>query len=151
MAFYCRKPTRIPGYDYSKCNYYFITICTNEKECIFGSPRNLHAFGNIVKEHIEEMESHYTSVKVDKFVVMPNHVHMIMILEAADSNPSISSIIALFKTGVTKQIRLQRPDIKVWQRSFHDHIIRNQNSYEKIWNYIDNNPLKWEEDCFYVR
>lgn len=151
MAFFSRKPTRIPGYDYSKCNYYFITLCTYDKKCIFGSPQNLNRLGKIVQEHIENIKNHYKSVRVDNYVVMPNHVHMIITLQDEIHNPNISSLVALFKTGVTKQIRLIEPDMKVWQRSFHDHIIRNQRSYEKIWEYIENNPLKWEEDCFYLR
>lgn len=151
MAFFSRKPTRIPGYDYSKCNYYFITLCTYDKKCIFGSPQNLNRLGKIVQEHIENIKNHYKSVRVDNYVVMPNHVHMIIALQDEIHNPNISSLVALFKTGVTKQIRLIEPDMKVWQRSFHDHIIRNQRSYEKIWEYIENNPLKWEEDCFYLR
>ena len=80
---------------------------------------------------------------------MPNHVHAIIVLENGFINPSISKIVGLYKTGVTKQLRKMRPDILVWQRSFYDHIIRNQKSYEEIWTYIDNNPLKWEMDKLY--
>ena len=113
MAFFSRKPTRIPGYDYSKCNYYFITLCTYDKKCIFGSPQNLNRLGKIVQEDIENIKNHYKSVRVDNYVVMPNHVHMIIALQDEIHNPNISSLVALFKTGVTKQIRLIEPDMKV--------------------------------------
>ena len=149
MNFYSRKPTRIPGYDYSKVNYYFITICTHEKKCIFGTPSQLNQFGLIAKKHIENLEIHYESVKVDKYVVMPNHVHLILILDQQVKNQDISKIVGLLKMGITREIRSHVPDLNLWQRSFHDHVIRNQQGYEKIWSYIENNPLKWEEDCFY--
>jgi hypothetical protein len=62
----------------------------------------------------------------------------------------VAVIIGQYKTSVTKRIRQNKPGFQVWQRSFHDHVIRNQAGYEKIWTYIDNNPLKWDEDCFYL-
>lgn len=151
MAYYSRKPTRIPEYDYSKCNYYFITMCSYEKKCIFGKPGDLNHNGKIVETHIKNLESYYKSLKVDNYVVMPNHVHMILILEDQEENPNISSVVGAFKTGVTKAIRMIEPNKKVWQRSFHDHIIRNQKSYERIWMYIEDNPRRWEEDCFFDR
>ena len=105
--------------------------------------------GEIVKKHIHQLSDYYQSVSVDKFVVMPNHIHMILVLNE-ERNPSVSQIIALFKTGVTKELRKKSPEFKVWQRSFHDHIIRNQASYEKIWLYIEANPMNWDKDCFYA-
>ena len=150
MQFYSRKATRIPGYDYSRCNFYFITICTHEKKCIFGSPNNLNSWGMIANEHIRRIEEHYPSVKVNQYVIMPNHVHMIIEMEDHANNPNVSMLVGLYKTGVTKQIRQECPNIQVWQRSFHDHIIRNQHGYEKIWTYIRDNPKKWEMDCFYI-
>lgn len=150
MQFYSRKPTRIPGYDYSKSNYYFITICTHEKKCIFGSPNRLNVWGNIANDHISRIVENYPTVKVDKHVVMPNHVHLIIVMEDSKQNPDISLLVGLYKTGVTKRIRQESPEAQIWQRSFHDHIIRSKQGYEKIWTYIDNNPIKWEMDCFYV-
>jgi len=80
---------------------------------------------------------------------MPNHVHLILILENGEKNPDVPLIIGQFKRGVTKEIRSIFAEMEVWQRSFHDHVIRNQAGYEKIWEYIENNPLMWEKDCFY--
>ena len=146
-----RKSPRIPNYDYSLPNYYFITVCTHEKKCIFGLPGDQTQIGKIVEKHIRNISEYYDTVIVDKYVVMPNHVHMILVLKDAESNPNVPLIIAQFKRGVTKEIHSIEPNMTVWQRSFHDHIIRNQAGYEKIWTYIENNPQKWEEDCFYCR
>jgi REP element-mobilizing transposase RayT len=149
MPFYKRKSPRIPNYDYSKGNYYFVTFCTYEHRCIFGRPGELNQFGLIAQRDILNIPQHYAGVTIDKFVVMPNHIHMIIVLEDRVDNPSISKIIALYKTGVTKQLRRFDPNLQVWQRSFHDHIIRNQKGYEQIWSYIDYNPIQWEMDKFY--
>ena len=150
MEIKSRKPTRIPGYDYSKCNYYFITICTHNKKCIFGTADQLSPWGCIARDHIRRIEENYPSVRVNPFIVMPNHVHMILEMDDSENNPDITMLIGLYKTGVTKEIRRTNPDVQVWQRSFHDHIIRNQRSYERIWNYVVHNYEKWEQDCFYM-
>ena len=153
MAYYRRKPTRIPGYDYSTENYYFITICAYEKKCIFGKPEQLNEVGQIAQKCIEKISDIFCSVRVDNYVVMPNHIHCIITLEGTDYgviHPSVSTVIGQYKMTVTKQVREIYPNMKVWQRSFHDHIIRNQKSYERIWNYVEYNAQKWDEDCFYT-
>ena len=148
MTYYSRKSARIPNYDYTTCNYYFVTICTHNRRCIFGLPDNLNTNGKIAKKHIEEIEKHYDSVKVDQYAVMPNHIHMIVVME--NSNHNLNQIIAQYKSGVTREIRERYSDITVWQRSYHDHVIRDRKSYETIWNYIEGNPLNWNKDCFYI-
>ena len=149
MTYYERKSPRIPYYDYSTCNYYFITICTHNRRCIFGKPESLNSWATIVQDHVLRIEEHYNGVRVDKYVVMPNHVHLILVLESG-KNPNCSQIIAQFKAGVSRQIHSMAPDVKLWQRSYHDHVIRNQKEYEKIWLYIEANPKQWEKDCFYI-
>ena len=149
MVFYRRKSTRLPNYDYSTCNYYFITICTNERKCIFGKPGCLNNLGKTAEEHIQKMPSYYQNVFIDKYIVMPNHVHMILKLQG-EGNPPVTQIIGQYKRGVTNKIREKIPDMKVWQRSFHDHIIRSQATYEQIWLYIDANPQNWSKDQLYV-
>lgn len=148
-----RKSPRMPGFDYSTENYYFVTVCTNEKKCLFGKPGQLNTFGNIVKRQIEEICEHFPRVQVDNFVVMPNHIHMILIL-GCDLNsgtlPSLETVVGSLKSGVSKQIHKLKPDITVWQRSFHDHVIKNQKAYENIWQYVTYNHQKWTEDCFYI-
>ena len=141
MTFYSRKSARIPNYDYSACNYYFVTICTHNRHCLFGSPDHLNLLGNIAQKHIKQIPEHYDGVKIDQYVVMPNHIHMIVILENRSHN--LNQIIAQYKSGVTREIKAQNLEITVWQRSYHDHVIRNQRSYENIWNYIVENPMNW--------
>ena len=151
MNFPERKSPRIPGYDYATPNYYFVTICTHEKVCLFGKPNQLNQMGQIAKEHLRQIPCIYPAIKLDKYVVMPNHVHAILIVEDSIGNKDLISAVGQYKMSVTKRIRSQYGPINVWQRSFHDHVIRNQRSYEKIWLYIEDNPRKWEDDCFYMK
>ena len=142
-----RKYPRIKGYDYSQNNFYFITICTDQKKCIFGKVNSLNKFGEIVEKALKKIEEHFSGIRIDKYVIMPNHIHVIV--EIAGKGSNLINAVGSFKSAVTKKIHETDPELKVWQRSFYDHVIRNQKSYEKIWNYIETNPIKWEEDCFY--
>lgn len=144
-----RKSPRIPGYDYTSANFYFITICTHEKKCIFGNPGELNWMGKAAEDNLLLISQQNPAVRLDKYVVMPNHIHMIMDFQKS-GEADLNVVIGQYKMSVTKRIRQTIPEFQVWQRSYHDHVIRNQASYEKIWMYIENNPLKWEEDCFYV-
>ena len=148
MAVYSRKPTRMPGYDYKTCGYYFITICTADKKCMFGTTKQLNEWGKIAEQDLMEIPQHFSSVQIDAFIIMPNHVHMILNIEQ-ESTVSVNHIIGLYKSGVSRKIRKNVPDVKIWQRSYHDHVIRNQAEYEKTWEYVTYNRQKWEEDCYY--
>ena len=151
-----RKLPRLRGYDYSSENYYFITICTHQKKCLFANGKQLTALGRIAQEDLLEIPLHFEGVKLDKHVVMPNHIHAIIAIgcdnqaERSRPFPTLSTIVGLYKSGVSRKIREMRPGVVVWQKSFHDIIIRNTAAYEEIWNYIDENPLKWELDEFYT-
>ena len=149
MSFYSRKSARIPNYDYSAENYYFITVCTHNRRCIFGPPMQLNRVGQIAWEHINQISSHYSNISVDKFVVMPNHIHLILYVGSGNKNDA-EQVIAQYKSGVSRTVRKIYPEMKLWQRSFHDHVIRNQADYERIWTYIEGNPQCWAKDCFYV-
>lgn len=155
-----RKPNRLPQFDYSTPGAYFITICTKNRECVFwdsvgasiARPQELRlsAYGKIVKRAIQSIPVHYPAVTVDCYVVMPNHVHLLLQINTDSygrpmAAPTISTVIQQFKGIVTKQI-----GHPVWQKLFHDHVIRGEKDYLKIWEYIDNNPLQWELDCFYT-
>jgi len=150
MTYYQRKSTRIPNYDYSSCNFYFLTICTHNRRCIFGKPDRLNEFGQTGQKHILNLQKHYQGLSVVKFVVMPNHIHMIIQLEDHPQAPDICQVMAQYKSGVAREMHKSHPNLTVWQRSFHDHVIRNQKSFENIWLYIEGNPQCWEKDCFYV-
>ncbi|MBE6770482.1 MAG: hypothetical protein E7548_07020 [Ruminococcaceae bacterium] len=157
-----RKPTRLKNYNYSSNGYYFITICTHNRKNIlcdivgdgvYDIPKTtLFHCGEIVEKYIQKMNYQYDNVCVDKYVIMPNHIHLILAVEnsgtsraPSPTNNAVSHAISTFKRFVNKEIGQN-----IFQRSFHDHIIRNEQDYLKIWNYIDTNPLKWEEDCFYI-
>ena len=158
-----RKPTRLKGYDYSTPGAYFITICTHNKQCILGdiivgqglapAEINLSQYGNIAKDQLLDLENRYKSIKIDKYVIMPNHIHLIMRINnpaGASPCPTISDIICSFKSLTTRACnKSDNKTQKIFQTSFHDHIIRNEKDYKKIWEYIDTNAIKWKQDCFY--
>ena len=150
MAYYSRKSARISNYDYSVCNSYFVTICTHNRRCLFGEPDSLNHLGDIAFRDILQIPLHFPSVHIDHFVVMPNHIHLIVTIGSGSRNPDLNQIIGQYKSGVTRKIRELNPDMDIWQRSFHDHVIRSQKEYEKIWAYIDGNPMNWDKDCFYI-
>lgn len=138
---------------------YFVTVCTKNRRCLFWDivgasiarpqPFRLSAWGEIVDKTIREIPSYYAAITVDRYTVMPNHIHLLLQIQTDSDGrpivtPTISTVVQQFKGAVTKQIG--QP---VWQKLFYDHVIRNQQDYDEIWKYIDNNPVKWKEDCFY--
>ena len=151
-----RKSTRIKEYDYSKNGAYFVTICTHNKKCILSNivgeglcalPQNsLTIIGKEIEKSIQYINDNYAGVKIEKYVVMPNHIHLIVILNnsGGDGTPPLQNVIGQLKSYTSNKFG----DI-LWQRSFHDHIIRDENDYQKIWQYIDTNIIKWKNDCFY--
>ena len=142
-----RKHPRLKEYDYTTYNYYFVTLCAYDKRCLFGTVEQLSAVGKLAEDFMRIIPEHFPGVVVDKYVVMPNHIHGILILSDVD----LSVVVGQYKAAVTKYARELFPGISVWQTSFHDHIIRNQADYERIWQSIEGNPGKWMEDCFYVK
>ena len=143
-----RKSPRIPGYDYATPNYYFITICTHEKNCIFWSGGKLNTFGQIAFDAAMQISAHFPGNRVDRFVVMPNHIHMILVVEPGGTDATV--VIGQYKSQVSKEIHKIDPKRKIWQTSFHDHGIRNYRQYQHIREYMDTNPMRWKEDCFFV-
>lgn len=143
-----RKSPRMKGFDYSTPTAYFITICTHQKKCIFGSPSQLNSYGQTAHRLLAELSNHIPGVKLEHFVIMPNHVHMLLTLTQAVSS-GVSEIVSLYKAAVSREIHRSNPDLTVWQRSFHDHVVRTQDAWERIWKYIEENPYIWESDCFY--
>jgi len=153
-----RKSTRLKGYDYSSPGAYFVTICTRERKCILSEifvgeglcalPKSiLSPVGTIVEKSIQYINDNYEGVIIEKYVIMPNHVHLIVTLNAeGDGTPSLQKVVGQLKSYTTKKYG----DI-FWQRSYHDHIIRNEEDYRKIWGYVDTNAARWEKDCFYEK
>ncbi len=148
-----RKQVRLKDYDYSQNGYYFITICTHNRENVFWNCRGgqwppVNENGDIVKNAIENIPKIYKGYNVDKYVIMPNHIHFILVIAHNDGRPmtapTVSWVVNQFKGFVTKKI-----GYVIWQKSYYEHIIRNEREYQKIYEYIENNPLKWKEDKYY--
>ena len=159
-----RKQNRLQNWNYSSPAAYFVTRCTQNRtpflsEILVGAespgPR-LTKYGRITDDVIRQISDKYPMVQREKYVIMPNHIHFIFRIEwelcgPGNPAPTISTVMAWFKYQATKEINALDgiSGRRVFQRSFHDHIIRNQAEYEKIWLYMDQNPLTWEQDCFY--
>jgi REP element-mobilizing transposase RayT len=145
-----RKRTRLKEYDYSNNAYYFITICVNDKSEVFGKVENnsviLNDYGLIIEKNLLYLMERFKSVEIDYYVIMPNHFHVIIILdnENDESKISISNIIGAFKSITAIELhKMGLTDFK-WQRSFYDRIIRDEKELFNIRQYIEQNPLRWE-------
>ena len=158
-----RKPIRLKNYDYSAPGAYFITICTREKRCILSSiqkpsaggvgdgapavPRvRLTSVGQIVDKTITDAQAHYGWLSVDRYVIMPNHVHLLITVKAGGTPRAASPTKAAVPAFVSslKSITVRRCGVPLWQRSFYDHIVRNEAEYREIAEYIDANPARWK-------
>ena len=146
--FHIRKHPRMAYYDYTTPNYYFVTICAKNKKCIFGTLHQNNMYGDIAQKGLLEIPKHFDKVYIDKYIVMPNHIHAIIVLE--NGAKALPTVIGQYKAYVSREIHRIDPTKEVWQSSFHDHVIRNQSAYERIWNYIDGNREKWQEDCYFA-
>lgn len=156
LPFQTRKPNRLRSYDYSQNGAYFLTVCTQDKRCVLWNGRepqvldpadtsHLSMAGQAADAAIKGIPLHYPGTVLDKYVVMPNHIHAILLLSRTGAAvPSVSQIIRQMKCATA---RLSGPSL--WQKSFHDHIIRDEAEYQKIWTYIDLNPIRWREDCYF--
>lgn len=142
-----RKRIRLQYYDYSEENMYFITICIKDRLEILGKiieeNINLTKEGNIVKQNISKIQKIYKNVIINEYVIMPNHIHILLLINYK-SNVTISKVIKHFKTNITREI-----GYSVWQKSFYEHIIRNEKEYLQIKKYIKNNVINWKKDKYF--
>ena len=150
-----RKLPRLNGFDYSSENYYFVTICTKDKKCIFGDPDHLNEFGRLAEKELQGISAHYDGIEVEKYVIMPNHIHAVIVIgcdgaERSRPFPTLSTVVGQYKSGVARKIHARCPELEVWQKSFYDSIIRNDNAHMEIWKYIDENQIKWQLDGLFV-
>ena len=155
-----RKPNRLTEYDYSTPNAYFITVCTQNRknlfwtdvEAVIDRPENipLTNLGMMVKQVIYDITRHYPAITVDLAVVMPNHIHLLLQINTdADGRPMAAPTISTV-INQTKGIISKKAGFSVWQKGFYDHVIRGEQDYSDIWNYIEGNPGKWTEDKLYI-
>jgi putative transposase len=156
-----RRSIRLKGYDYSRCGAYFITLCLqNRKDVLFGeiidAVMNLNDAGKLVDFTWNDLINHNDNIVLDSSMIMPDHFHGIIIIEnpivGAGSRPvklpTLSEIVRQFKTFSARRINelRQASGIPVWQRNYYEHIIRNDEELYRIREYIDNNPLNWENN-----
>jgi len=180
-----RKSVRLKGFDYSSPGYYFITICTYERQHLFGDivDKTMHQndYGKIAETELLRTKEKRNYIDIEKYVIMPNHIHLLVVIkDGADitntdtarrvptterfGQPTIKSIptiIRAYKSATCNEIRkyvgtrravsdeLPQTDT-IWQDRYHEHIIRDQDEYRRIWQYIDENPAKWTEDKYYI-
>ncbi|WP_337593212.1 transposase [Vescimonas sp.] len=183
-----RKPLRLKGYDYATPGAYFVTVCTRNKNWMFGeneplTPSDSSFVGRdpcvpppttttkynsrantareIVSHWIDRIPSKFPNYTVDKWVVMPNHIHLLLQLHAADAaghmGPALQDVIRWYKTMTTNACiqavingKMRPFEKTVWQTSFYDEVIRDESHYLRIWQYIDDNPAHWAEDEYYI-
>lgn len=160
-----RKKNRLENYDYSSCGAYFITICTKDRKNLFwlkNQPNfvgediilppdyvKLSSLGKIANETVKVIPQYYPQVELLQYVIMPNHIHLILFIPYNDGRMISSPTNIINVVGQTKRQISRKIGMPIWQRSFHDHVIRDKNDYEKISKYIYENPIKWQYDCFY--
>jgi len=148
-----RRSLRLRNYDYASPGAYFLTICTHGRVSMFGQitdgAMSLNPFGEAAAACWQDLPSHYPNANLDAFVVMPNHVHAILILEDV-SRPAhgLSEVIRGFKTFSARRINILRlsAGTPLWQRGYHEHIVRNETALKKIRDYINANPARWADD-----
>jgi len=166
-----RKSIRLKNYDYSLPGEYFITLCTHDKVCMFGEAiedeMRLTPTGEIAKRCWEEIPKHFPNVELDEHIIMPNHIHGIIIINplvGVDNHNSsvgveyiqplpktfqhvipnsLGSIIRSYKAAISRECRKQKYSDFSWQRNYYEHIIRNDKDLNNIREYISNNPIKW--------
>jgi REP element-mobilizing transposase RayT len=166
-----RRSIRLHNYDYSQAGAYFFTLCTQNRECLFGTvvedTVRLNDVGRMVQEIWRALPDYYPGVELDNFVVMPNHIHGIVLLNdvgarfiapnngqgtenkgAINRAPAVGEIIRAFKARCTRGINQLRglQGASIWQRNYYEHVIRNESSFHEIREYIVNNPARWAMD-----
>ena len=161
-----RRSLRLPGYDYTQTGAYFITICTTGRVCVLGDvvdgEIHLSEFGRLANSVWLELPRYYPHVRLDAWVVMPNHVHGILILEPSDDvvgagfkpaptgtrrRHGIPEVVRAFKTFSARRINATRGAVgtSFWQRNYFEHVIRDGKSLDRIRRYIVENPARWDE------
>lgn len=156
MTYPARKNPRLKDYDYASAGAYFVTICTHHKQAIFGQIKQglmeLNPYGQQAERAWQEIPQHFSTVVLDEFIVMPNHIHGIVFVDRERARhasplqqaPSLGAVIGGFKSAAARLINQQRapPGAPVWQRNYYEHVIRNEKSLSEIREYTANNPLK---------
>jgi putative transposase len=160
------KSIRIQGYDYSQPGTYFITMCTSQKKLLLGEVTqgiiHLSKLGEIARQELEQLSVKFSRIHLDVFVIMPNHIHVLITISASDaaiqianaeafSHPvsgSIPTVVRTYKSAVTRRAAMRRdnPISELWQRNYYEHVVRTEKEKEQIYAYIVSNPIQWDSD-----
>ena len=150
-----RKRTRLPGFDYSQPGAYFITACAHNQRCIFGGVAGnlvrLSKYGHIVQDIWLSLPQYYSYISLDAFIVMPNHIHGILIYTGTNGDcqrVALPGVVGSLKSYSTRTINKLRSNSTppVWQRGFYEHVLRPEEDINDYRQYIEENPLKWHLD-----
>ena len=155
-----RRSIRLKDYDYAQAGAYFVTICVWNRECLFGDILDgnmlINGLGDLVLFTWKDLVNHVGNIELNTFVLMPNHCHGLIVIDQAKAADSmrphrLSEIVRQFKTFSAKRINAYRdtPGIPVWQRNYYEHVIRNEADFNRITDYIANNPQRWAEDSLH--
>ena len=156
-----RKSPRLKNYDYSLCGVYSLTICTYHHQYLLGKI-NANPHGNsievsdiglIIQKTLEGLPDRFPEFEIVNYSIMPNHIHLLVAKLGSDTHQdrTISDFVCVLKSLATRQIRYKYPGMRIWQESFHDHIIRNEKDLVMHWDYIDQNVNNWQKDEFFNR
>ena len=159
-----RRSIRLNDYDYGQSGAYFVTVCTKNRECLFGEvvdgAMRSNELGRAAADSWEWLGRQYEQISLDAWVIMPNHLHGVIILDdlrkggsrtaptAGIKTKTLGRVVGAFKTVSTKKINIVRgtPAVPVWQRNYYEHVIRSEDELHRIQTYIENNALKWDMD-----
>ena len=154
-----RRHPRLKGYDYSQNGGYFVTFCTKNRVQILSrivgrgfpdAPQiELTSIGETVRDAIGYLEDHTDGLSVEHFVIMPNHVHLLLTFEGASGMPRPTNMQLPRFMSSLKRYTNRICGRSLWQTSYHDHVIRDENDFLSHWHYIESNPAKWQEDEYY--
>ena len=158
-----RKSTRLPGYDYSTPGAYFLTFCTENRKCVLsripvgtgvldGPNIELLPYGKIADKILRQLDAHYENISVESYVIMPNHIHILLFVQVPANGPSgtpvptvqnstVSRFVSTFKRFCNRECGKN-----IWQTRSYDHIIRSQADFDEHLRYIHDNPFRWQED-----
>ena len=161
-----RKHPRLDNYDYSSAGAYFVTICTQNRRCVLSrivgrglAPAETTAIeytylGEIAEKQLFLLADRYPYLTIDQYVIMPNHIHAILILNGetagASPRPTLTDIVCTYKSLTTRECKKNGFREKLFQTSFYEHIIRSRDDYEEIVKYIYENPIRWYYDELYT-
>jgi REP element-mobilizing transposase RayT len=151
-----RRSMRLKGYDYAQAGAYFITICTDNRACLFGEITDglmrLNELGRIAEQDWLHLPEHHPHLDLDAFVIMPNHLHGVLIVSDTPNSRSgrvgLAEILRGFKSFSARAINVQRgaSGVSVWQRNYYERVIRDEAMLNSIRQYIENNPVNWDKD-----